>query len=535
MSDSLTTKAAPPEKNGATPEPQVNVYAVHGVDPEIQAYAMARYSRSALSMKESLKEISEQRAEQFLNTFYFQYGHRSIADLAHIALAVEKLSILAAIVLVDEQRWDGQERSTRYQNFKKSGYYVPDFGTDASLRDQYCATVDFLFAEYEALSQEMLRYYTGQVPKPADMAEDAYTRTLRARAFDNSRYLLPLATNTSLGQIVNARTLEAQIARLLSSPYPEVRHLGTLLKEAAGKPAFNVQAEAARALVDEIKAADFTLGAKAEQQFLRPARVAPTLVKYANPSEYEIKTRQELAQAAVELMREVPVRPAPLVDLIEEGPLEVEMASTLVYSSCHYSYRQVRERVQGLTGAQRGEIIDLGLRHRGRYDELLRPFHAGQQFCFDILMNTGGFRDMHRHRRCTQIEQGFTRHHGYETPPDVVAAGLEARYAAAMKRVTLVQDHLDAQLEARPGSASDPHAGLYLLPLAFRKRTLFKMDFAEALYIAELRSAPAGHFSYRNVAYAMYQEVARKHPSLAAYFRVTDPTKQEQPADLLKR
>src|SRR5207249_1612753 len=120
----------------------VEVYAVYGVEPEIQAYAMAKYSRSALSMKESLKEISEQKAEQFLNTFYFQYGHRSIADLAHIAVAIEKLSILAAIVLVDEQRWDGQERSTRYQNFKKSGYYIPEFGAD-SARREYSATVDF--------------------------------------------------------------------------------------------------------------------------------------------------------------------------------------------------------------------------------------------------------------------------------------------------------------------------------------------------------------------------------------------------------
>ena len=79
-------------------------------------------------MRESLSEISAQRAEQFLNTFYFQYGHRSIADLAHIAFAVERLSLLAALVLVDEQRWDGQERSTRYQNFQKSGWYFPDFG-----------------------------------------------------------------------------------------------------------------------------------------------------------------------------------------------------------------------------------------------------------------------------------------------------------------------------------------------------------------------------------------------------------------------
>src|SRR5205807_10486950 len=99
---------------------------------EVLAYAMAKYSRSSLSMRESLAEISSQRAEQFLNTFYFQYGHRSIADLAHIPLAIERLSLLAAIALVDEQRWDGQERSTRYQNFMKSGWYFPDFGGDAS-------------------------------------------------------------------------------------------------------------------------------------------------------------------------------------------------------------------------------------------------------------------------------------------------------------------------------------------------------------------------------------------------------------------
>ena len=97
----------------ATPEVATDVYAVHGADPEVLAYGLAKYSRSALSLRESLAELNEQKAEKFLNTFYFQYGHRSIADLAHIAFAIEKLSILAATVVVDEPRWDGQERSTR--------------------------------------------------------------------------------------------------------------------------------------------------------------------------------------------------------------------------------------------------------------------------------------------------------------------------------------------------------------------------------------------------------------------------------------
>src|SRR6201982_4213542 len=96
------------ENSRKTAATETDVYAIHGADPEVLAYAMAKYSRSSLTMKESLAEISAQRAEQFLNTFYFQYGHRSIADLAHIAFAVERLSLLAAISLVDEPRWDRQ-------------------------------------------------------------------------------------------------------------------------------------------------------------------------------------------------------------------------------------------------------------------------------------------------------------------------------------------------------------------------------------------------------------------------------------------
>src|ERR1700754_5180766 len=130
MAPSETRTAALPVAPPEAPRNQTEVYAVHGADPEGLAYTIAKYSRSALSMKESLREISTQRAEHFLNTFYFQYGHRSIADLAHIPFAIERLSLLAAIELVGEQRWGGKEGSTRYQNFRRSGWYTPDLGRE---------------------------------------------------------------------------------------------------------------------------------------------------------------------------------------------------------------------------------------------------------------------------------------------------------------------------------------------------------------------------------------------------------------------
>ena len=99
----------------------------------------------------------------------------------------------------------------------------------------------------------MFRYLRDRTPKPVEMKQEAYDRTLRARAFDLSRYLLPLAANTSLGQIVSARTLETQVSRLLSHTHAEVRRLGELLKQAAREPAYNVNHAAASALAQEIK------------------------------------------------------------------------------------------------------------------------------------------------------------------------------------------------------------------------------------------------------------------------------------------
>jgi thymidylate synthase ThyX len=511
-------------------ENSTEVYAIHGAEPEVLAYAMAKYSRSALSMKESLTEISAQRAEQFLNTFYFQYGHRSIADLAHIPFAIEKLSLLAAIAVVDEARWDGQERSTRYQDFRRSGWFTPQLG--ATQRDAYTAAVKALFASYDGLSVHMLGALKAAIPCPAEMKPESYERTLKARAFDCARYLLPLATNTSLGQIVNARTLESQVSRLLSSEFAEIRDLGAKLRAAASEPAWNVQRAALEEMAGEGNVPQEST-VEILQDFLRPVRTAPTLVKYAERSEYICSSRAELTQAAKELMGDAPIYPAPVVDLLDDDEdLEVEIATSLLYPQCHYSYRQLRGAVTALSESRRNEILKLGAAHRGRFDELLRAFSSGHNFRFDILMDIGGFRDMHRHRRCIQLLQQFSDLHGYDEPtcpgqPTLAEAGLEQEYTTAMSAAYAAYRTL--RDSADPDAAQNAQ---YLLPLGTRCRSLFKMDFAEALYISELRSGAAGHFSYRRVAWEMYRAIEARHPALASLFRIEDVN---VPVDLLKR
>ena len=61
----------------------------------------------------------------------------------------------------------------------------------------------------------------------------------------------------------------------------------------------------------------------------------------------------------------------------------------------------------------------------------------------------------------------------------------------------------------------------YLLPFGARSRFLFKMDFAEAEYIAKLRSGVKGHFSYRNIAWLMKCKMEQLEPELSGPKQLT--------------
>ena len=184
--------------------------------PEKLAYALARYSRSPDSIRASIEWVRTHDSAKFLDSFYFQYGHASIADLGHLALCFEGVSELAAVEIEDEQLWDGQARSSRYQDFSKSGFVTPpEF--DPAQAALYQQTGQNLLATYNQVHAKVFEWLTGTLPRPESMKQDAYQRNLAARAFDVARYLLFLGIPTGVGQVTSIRTLEKQIRRLRAS------------------------------------------------------------------------------------------------------------------------------------------------------------------------------------------------------------------------------------------------------------------------------------------------------------------------------
>jgi thymidylate synthase ThyX len=515
MPTSALSALTPPELALAAYPPR-RVYSVVGVPPEVQAYALARYSRSNQGMLETIQELSAQKAEQFLNTFYFQYGHRSIADLAHLVFGLEQISILAAIAVVDEPVWDGQERSTRYQPFRKTGWHLPAEVVGTPVEGLFAGTAEGLFAAYEGLSGALLEHLGDAVPRPADMSEGTYRRTLRARAFDVARSLLPLATHTSVGQIVSARVLERQIGRLLGSAYAEIRAVGSELRAACQVPA----------------------SAPLSSEPQPPA--APTLVKYADASAYQGRADRELSQAAESMLSPLgePER-STLVDLAEpvSDPLR-EIVATLLfrYDAAGHSLRQIQTLIASLSQAQVEEVFDLSTAGRGPHDDLLREHRGGYALTFDVLVDLGSFRDLHRHRRCVQVQQPLSWGHAFDRPETVFEQGLGARAALTALEAGLGDTYVEGLLKAERAAAgvraASSLAAGYLLPLAYRTRCLFKMDWSEAAYIVEQRTQPQGHFSYRRVAWGMYEALRARYPKLAEPIRATDPN---GPLDLLRR
>ncbi|QOY92149.1 FAD-dependent thymidylate synthase [Paludibaculum fermentans] len=454
--------------------------------PEKLAYALARYSRSPDSIQQSIDWVKSHDSSKFLESFYFQYGHASIADLGHVALSWEGVSEIAAIEIEDEQLWDGQARSSRYQDFSRSGFVTPP-GLDAVQTETYQAAGRRLLETYREIHGRMVEALSAKLPRPESMKPDAYQRNIAARAFDVARYVLFLGIPTGVGQVTSIRTLEKQIRRMRSSEYGEVRAVAEEAAQACAETPHcpwrtDVQEEA----------------------------LAPTLAKYVDPDPYPGQARADLAQWAAENLPIASGETPHAVVLTKTADPLADIAATLLYAVTDRPFQELHETVSEWGRARQAEVLEVALRARARRDELLREFRGGP-YAFDMLIDIGAYRDMHRHRRCHQTRQAFTWQHGFAVPQGLVEAGLESIYRTALR---------EAQAAAEQLPAGTAH---YLLPFAAKGRFLFKMDFAEAEYIAKLRSGVKGHFSYRDVAWRMKVEMDRVDPELGRLIAATPP------------
>jgi hypothetical protein len=317
------------------------------------------------------------------------------------------------------------------------------------------------------------------------MAGAAYDRNIAARAFDVARYLLCWGIPTGVGQVTSIRTLEKQIRRLKSSEYEEARQVAAELAGACAAP----------------PACGF-------DDAVEP--VAPTLAKHVEADAFIATARDDLRRWAAQ---NLPPRSMPepgAVDVLKPLNVPADVVATLLYPATDRPYRELYELAAGWSDARRAEVIDVALRGRTRRDELLRAFRSGT-YAFDIVMDAGAYRDLHRHRRCQQFRQSYSDALGFDTPQAITDAGLAQPYESALRAAL-------AAYKLLPSPAAQ-----YLLPFAMRARFLFKMDFAEAEYISRLRSGVKGHFSYRRIAWKIKEKLTELEPELGRLIDATPP------------
>jgi hypothetical protein len=238
------------------------------------------------------------------------------------------------------------------------------------------------------------------------------------------------------------------------------------------------------------------------------------LARHAEPDEYLRHSRAGLKLWAEQNLPPAAGLQVDCVDLVRPTSVPVDIVATLLYTVTNRPFRELYETVAGWSHARRQEVIDVALQSRGRRDDFLRAFR-GSAYAFDFVIDIGAYRDLHRHRRCHQYRQAYDGQLGYDTPPAVADAGAAEIYETAMR--SAFED-----MHALPALGSH-----YLLPFGARSRFLFKMDFAEAEYIARVRSSVKGHFSYRNIAWQMKLKLEQLEPELGRLIDATPPSVED--------
>ncbi|MHB1535126.1 MAG: FAD-dependent thymidylate synthase [Acidimicrobiales bacterium] len=492
------------------------VFALVNLPEVVKGALFARYSRSAKSLRRLFLDefvgdlditgdhsvdatVGLVRAEQLYDRVFFEYGDDSVAQLGGVHLACEQASNLLTKVLEWGRLMAYMEKSTRYVAYDsrlpngRYRYYRDPLILDSPLGARYVGDMDRLFDAYADLLPKLQSWFALRHPKAPGDSDFVWRQSIRAKAFDTLRGMLPAAASSNLGIYANGQAFESLLVRMRAHPLPEARSY-------------------------------------AEMMLVELRKVIPSWVKRVDVpdrggawSEYLEKNGQVMHDLADALLGPAPAASGahvggdPQVTLVDWDPdAETKLLTAMLYPYTHLPESAIAERVARLSDEERLEVVR---KYAGdRANRRHRPGRALERsaYRFDVLSDYGAFRDLQRHRMLTIEWQDLTPAHGYTVPDALGLAGGAETYAEAMERSVALYQALDERF-------GSPQAG-YAVALAFRVRYSMQLNARAAMHLWELRSSPQGHPEYRKVCQQMHRLLAEQagHRATAALMRFVD-------------
>ena len=500
------------------------VFALVNLPEVVKGALFARYSRSAKSLRRLFLDefvgdldisgdhgvdatVGLARAEQLYDKVFFEYGDDSVAQLGGVHLACEQASNVLTKVLEWGRLMSYMEKSTRYVAYDtrlengRYRYYRDPVILDSPLGARYVGDMDRLFDAYAELLPVMQSWFASRHPKSPDDSDFAWRQSVRAKAFDALRGILPAGATSNLGIYASGQAYEALLIRMRSNPLPEAQVYADMMLE-----------ELRKVIPSWVKRVDAGDRGVAHSAYLE--RTSKEMRRLAASIFEPLGEPDESEEAAV--------GGDPEVTLVDWDPdAEVKLIAAMLYPYSDLPEHRVQEKVAAMSAEQRAEVVRVytGDRTNRRH----KPGRALERvgYRFDVVSDYGAFRDLQRHRLLTVEWQDLTPSNGYTIPASVVDGGGESIYSAAMARSAGLYRVLNERFV--PGQAA------YAVALAFRIRYTMQFNAREAMHLLELRTSPQGHPEYRKVCQQMHRLIADKagHSVVAEMMSYMDPADYE--------
>ena len=482
------------------------VFALVNLPEVVKGALFARYSRSAKSLRRLFLDefvgdldisgdlgvdatVGLARAEQLYDKVFFEYGDDSVAQLGGVHLACEQASNVLTKILEWGRLMSYMEKSTRYVAYDtrlpngRYRYYRDPVILDSPLGARYVGDMDRLFDTYGELLPVMQSWFADVHPKSPDDSDFVWRQSVRAKAFDALRGILPAGATSNLGIYASGQAYEALLIRMRSNPLPEAQVYADMILE-----------ELRKVIPSWVKRVDAEGRGVAHSAYLE--RTSREMRKVARSLFGPPEEGEDGGTGPT-------VGGDPEVTLVDWDPdAEVKLIAAMLYPYTDLPQHRVEEKVAGMSGEERSRVVGAYAGDRGNRRH--KPGRALERigYRFDVVSDYGAFRDLQRHRLLTVEWQDLTPSNGYTIPESVVDAGGEPLYSAAMTRSAGLYEAMASRLV--PGQAA------YAVALAFRIRYTMQFNAREAMHLLELRTSPQGHPEYRKVCQQMHRLIGEQ-------------------------